>query len=78
MKMRCQVEGKEKGQGEGGWIWQEKTWKESELDRETKSIGSNGGYFCTVATPNREKSKEEEEAVIWSNSGKLHRIELEC
>ena len=77
MKMRCQVEEKEEGQGEGGWIRQEKTWKESELDRETKSIESNGGYFCTVATPNREKPKEEE-AVIWSNSGKLHRIELEC
>ena len=77
MKMRCQVEEKEEGQGEGGWIRQEKTWKESELDRETKSIGSNGEYFCTVATPNREKPKEEE-AVIWSNSGKLHRIELEC
>ena len=28
---------------------------------ETKSIGSNGKYFRAVATPNREKPKEEEE-----------------
>ena len=27
---------------------------------ETKSIGSNGKDFCTVATPNREKLKEED------------------
>ena len=53
--------GKEEDQGEGGWIWREKTWKELELRRETKSIGSNGKYFRAVATPNREKPKEEEE-----------------
>ena len=41
----------------------EKTWKGLELRRETKSIGSNGKYFRAVATPNREKSKEEEEEV---------------
>ena len=28
---------------------------------ETKSIGSNGKYFRAVATPNREKPKEEED-----------------
>ena len=31
---------------------------------ETKLIGSNGKYFCTVATSNREKPKEEEEEVL--------------
>ena len=30
-----------------------------ELRREAKSIGSNGKYFRAVATPNREKPKEE-------------------
>ena len=53
--MKCQVEGKEESQGEGGCIWREKTWKGLELGRETKSIGSNGEYFSAVATPNREK-----------------------
>ena len=60
-RWRCQLEGKEEGQGEGGWIWQEKTWKGLELRKETKSIGSNGKYFRAVATPNMEKPKEEEE-----------------
>ena len=55
------VEGKEEGQGEGGWIWQEKTWKGLELRKETKSTGRSGKYFRAVATPNREKPKEEEE-----------------
>ena len=50
--------------GEGGWIWQEKTWKGLELRRETNSIGTNGKYFRVVATPNREKPKEEEEE-LW-------------
>ena len=48
---------------EGGWIWREKTWTGLELRRETKSIGTNGKYFRAVATPNREKLKEEEEEV---------------
>ena len=43
-------------------IWREKTWKRLALRRETKSIGSNGKYFRAVATPNREKPKEEEAA----------------
>ena len=60
-KWRCQVEGKAEGQGEGGWIWQEKTWKELELRMETKSIRRSGKYFRAVATPHREKPKEEEE-----------------
>ena len=30
-----------------------------ELRRETKLIGINGKYFRAVATPNREKPKEE-------------------
>ena len=64
LRWRCQVERKEEGQGEGGWIWREKTWKEWDLRRETKSIGTNGKYFGAVATPNREKPKEEEEVVI--------------
>ena len=57
----CQVEGKEEGQGEGGWIWQEKIWKGLELRKETKSTGRSGKYFRAVATPNKEKPKEEEE-----------------
>ena len=61
MEMAVQVEGKEEGQGEGGWIWQEKTWKGLELRKETKSTGRSGKYFRAVATPNREKPKEEEE-----------------
>ena len=61
MRWRCQVEGKEEGQGKGKWIWREKTWKGLELRKETKSIGRNGEYFCAVATSNREKPKEEEE-----------------
>ena len=32
-----------------------------ELRKETKSIGRNGKYFCTVVTPNREKPKEEDD-----------------
>ena len=48
-------------QGEGGWIWQEKTWKGLELRKETKSTGRSGKYFRAVVTPNREKPKEEEE-----------------
>ena len=39
----------------------EKTWKGLELRSETKAIGSNRQYFHAVATPNREKPKEEEE-----------------
>ena len=34
-----------------------------------KWIGSNGKYFCAVATLNREKSKEEEEELIQFYSG---------
>ena len=63
----CQVEGKEEGQGESGWIWPEKTWKELELRREMKSIDTNGKYFRAVATPNRKKPKEEEEFPILIN-----------
>ena len=55
---------KEEGQGEGGWIWQEKTWKGLELRKETKSTGRSGKYFRAVATPNREKPKEEEEEEV--------------
>ena len=54
------MEGKEEGQGEDGWIWQEKTWKGLELRKETKSIRRNAKYFRAVVTPNREKPKEEE------------------
>ena len=61
IRWRCQVEGKEEGQGGGGWIWREKTWKGLELTREIKSIGTNGKYFCVVVTPNREKPQEEED-----------------
>ena len=60
-RWRCQVEGKEEGHGEGGWIWQEKTWEGLELRKETKSTGRSGKYFCAVVTPNREKPKEEED-----------------
>ena len=58
MEMAVPVRRKEEGQGEGGWVWREKTWKGLELRRETKSIGSNGKYFRAVATPNKEKPKE--------------------
>ena len=37
------------------------TWKDLELRKETKSIGSNGKYLRAVATPNREKPKKEED-----------------
>ena len=47
------------GFGEKGWCW-----KGLELTRETKLIRSNGKYFCTVATPNREKPKKEEKKRI--------------
>ena len=60
----CQVEGKEEDQGEGEWIWPEKTWSGLVLRRETKSIGSNGKYFRAVATPHREKPKEEEKKEV--------------
>ena len=50
MEMACQVEGKEEGPGEGGWIWLQKIWKGLELEKETKSIRSNGEYFHAVAT----------------------------
>ena len=56
----CQVEGKEKGQEEGGWIWREKTWKGLGIRRETKSIGTNRKYFRAVATPKKENPKEED------------------
>ena len=62
--VKRRVEGKEEGQGEGGWMWQEKTWKGLEVRKETKSIGTNGKYFRAVATPNREKPKEEEEEEV--------------
>ena len=58
MEMAVPGRRKKKGQGEGEWIWQEKTWKGFELRRETKSIGTNGKYFCTVTTSNSEKPKE--------------------
>ena len=61
MEMAVPVKGKKEGQRKDGWTWRGKTWKELELRRETKSIGSNGKYFRTVATPNREKTKKEEE-----------------
>ena len=61
MKMACQAEGKEEGQGEGGWIRKEKPCKGLELRKKTKSTGRSGKYFRAVATPNREKPKEEEE-----------------
>ena len=35
-RWQCQVKGKEEGQGEGEWIWREKTWKGLELGKETK------------------------------------------
>ena len=38
-------------------------WKGLELRRETKLIGSNGEDFRAVATPNREKLKEEERRI---------------
>ena len=60
MEMACQVEGKEEGQGEGGWIWQEKTWKGLVLRKETKSTRRSGKYFHAVVTPKKEKPKEED------------------
>ena len=61
MEMAVQGRRKKEGQGEGRWIWPEKTGKGLELRKETKSIGRNGKYFHLVSTPNREKPKEEEE-----------------
>ena len=58
---------KRESQGEGGRIWREKTWKGFELRRETKSIGSNGNYFCAVATRigrSRKKKKKACDSLI--------------
>ena len=57
---------KRNSQGESRWIWREKTWKELELRRETKSIGTNGKYYRALATPKWERpQKEEEMAYKW-------------
>ena len=50
---------RKRGRPRRGWmIWREK--KRVGAKEKTKSIGSNREYFFAVATPNREKSKEEE------------------
>ena len=59
MEMAVPGRRKREGQEESRWIWQEKTWKELELRKETKSTGSSGKKFCAVATLNKEKPKEE-------------------
>ena len=52
------MEGQEKVDGFGETRHQ-KGWREG--GRETKLNESNGEYFRAVATPNREKPKEEED-----------------
>ena len=42
-----------------------------ELRKETKSTGRSGKYFGAVATPNREKPKEEEEEEASFDSNEL-------
>ena len=39
--------------------WAREDFKSVVAKAETQSIGSNGEYFRAVATPNREKPKEE-------------------
>ena len=51
MEMAVPDRRKRNSQGESGWIWREKTWKELELRRATKSIGTNRKYFRALATP---------------------------
>ena len=59
--MDLAISGKrEEGQREDGWIWSEKSWRWLEQGRETKLTESYGEDFRAVATPNREKPKEED------------------
>ena len=51
---------REEGQREDGWISSEKFWRWLEQGRETKLTESYGEDFRAVATPNREKPKEED------------------
>ena len=51
---------REEGQREGGWIWSEKSWRWLEQGRETKLTEFYGEDFRAVATPNKEKPKNED------------------
>ena len=86
MEMAVPDRRKRNSQGESGWIWREKTWKELELRRATKSIGTNRKYFRALATPKWERPKKEEEIdykwsfamnfVDWKNKNKQISTEI--
>ena len=57
MKIAVPDRRKRNSQGESGWIWRETTWKELELRRAMKSIGTNRKYFRALATPKWERPK---------------------